>query len=418
MRFFFVEILNRHLTIIRKSLVRRYSWIVPIPEVLHLSTSGSGGAGIAAKRLNQGLNMMGINSKFLSLPGKKPNFEENEFGVGRGKLHTIQSAGLSLIENRFSSRTFFSPISLTVIPLREIVDSYDAAKTVIHIHNWFNLINLESVGMLVKHGFKIVLTLHDQRLMTGGCHYSLGCNLYETGCKLCPELPPVIARLPGKIHKIEGKCLRKIQNNCVLVAPSEWMNNEAKKSMHLRNFETQIIPNFIPDAPNEVHNRKVAEVQEGKKITLGVASENPYAYIKGGEFIKTLEEDMNFLARYRLIFMKNYSDAAEFWKEIDFLFVPSINDNSPNVISEAKIRSIPVIASAVGGIPELMYPEFDELVDLENLTAVYFENNFNELRYKLNNSGAKEDSRIRFQKHRMSVLKKHIDLYTDLINKR
>ena len=141
MRFFFVEILNRHLTIIRKSLVRRYSWIVPIPEVLHLSTSGSGGAGIAAKRLNQGLNMMGINSKFLSLPGKKPNFEENEFGVGRGKLHTIQSAGLSLIENRFSSRTFFSPISLTVIPLREIVDSYDAAKTVIHIHNWFNLIN-------------------------------------------------------------------------------------------------------------------------------------------------------------------------------------------------------------------------------------------------------------------------------------
>jgi glycosyltransferase involved in cell wall biosynthesis len=386
------------------------------PVVLHLSTSGSGGAGIAAKRLNQGFNSMGVNSKFISLPGKSPEFAKNESPINRGNLLTLQSVGLTLIENHFSTKTFFSPVSLNVIKVNEIVENYDSSKTVIHIHNWFNLLNLDFIAKLVEKGFRIVFTLHDQRLMTGGCHYSLHCTLYKSGCELCPELSPIIAKLPSKVHKKEEVILRKIQQSCVLIAPSKWMSDMARESTHLREFETRIIPNFIPELSNEVHEEQVIRIQKRDKITLGVASENPYSYIKGGALIKSLESDSEFLSRYRLIFMKNYSDHNDFWKELDFLLVPSINDNSPNVISEAKIRSIPVIASAVGGIPELMCTEFDELVELTKLSAAYLVGNFEKLFCKLSDSHSKELSKVQFDKHKKFVLEKHLKVYSDLLN--
>ena len=44
----------------------------------------------------------------------------------------------------------------------------------------------------------------------------------------------------------------------------------------------------------------------------------------------------------------------EFWLKIDYLLVVSRADNSPNVIHEAKLLGIPVIATEVGGITELL----------------------------------------------------------------
>jgi glycosyltransferase involved in cell wall biosynthesis len=41
-------------------------------------------------------------------------------------------------------------------------------------------------------------------------------------------------------------------------------------------------------------------------------------------------------------------------KDFDFLVVSSFSENLPNVISEAQLVGLPVIASNVGGIPELV----------------------------------------------------------------
>ena len=45
---------------------------------------------------------------------------------------------------------------------------------------------------------------------------------------------------------------------------------------------------------------------------------------------------------------------GEFWGAIDVLVVPSIIENFPTVIAEAAYHSIPVVASEVGGIPEMI----------------------------------------------------------------
>jgi glycosyltransferase involved in cell wall biosynthesis len=47
---------------------------------------------------------------------------------------------------------------------------------------------------------------------------------------------------------------------------------------------------------------------------------------------------------------------ATLYAAADLLVVPSLIDNAPNVIAEAHACGLPVLASAVGGIPEMVEP--------------------------------------------------------------
>ena len=37
----------------------------------------------------------------------------------------------------------------------------------------------------------IVITLHDQRLLTGGCHYTTTCQGFMSDCSNCPKVSPL-----------------------------------------------------------------------------------------------------------------------------------------------------------------------------------------------------------------------------------
>ena len=52
--------------------------------------------------------------------------------------------------------------------------------------------------------------------------------------------------------------------------------------------------------------------------------------------------------------VKNSEQILKIMKDFDFLVVSSSSENLPNVISEAQLVGLPVIASNVAGIPELV----------------------------------------------------------------
>jgi glycosyltransferase involved in cell wall biosynthesis len=66
-------------------------------------------------------------------------------------------------------------------------------------------------------------------------------------------------------------------------------------------------------------------------------------------------------------FEQNSKGKMKFWESIDYLLVVSRADNSPNVIHEAKQLGIPVIASKIGGITELLDLGFDIAIEPEDL---------------------------------------------------
>jgi glycosyltransferase involved in cell wall biosynthesis len=63
-----------------------------------------------------------------------------------------------------------------------------------------------------------------------------------------------------------------------------------------------------------------------------------------------LSEDLGLRERVRFLGFR--SDASELMKSLDVLVVPSLTEGSPLATLEAMAAGVPVVASAVGGIPD------------------------------------------------------------------
>ena len=113
----------------------------------------------------------------------------------------------------------------------------------------------------------------------------------------------------------------------------------------------------------------------GKRtIRIGVAGSAPEILIKGGDLISELTSAIKIEDKsWEIVFLQDYfENAIKFWNSIDCLLVPSRADNSPNVIHEAKNFGIPIIATKVGGISELLSKNYDISIDPKdlNLSAI------------------------------------------------
>jgi len=328
-------------------------------KIFHVSTSLKGGAGIAALNLHATLIDQGVESVILTLDSGDEKYLPNIVSVKRNIYERFFGKSLTFLQQHFNSYTFFSTYSCSSRRLLGFLLATSSGPKVLHIHNWYNFFNIKWLAQLENHGFEIVFTLHDQRLMTGGCHYSKDCKKFETECISCP-LAGKFMRNPIYRNQQRNLELLKEVKNLRVVTPSLWLKKIAMKSKILRNTKISVIPNIFPTNGRELQRREPIH-ERSKLIRMGVASMYPFAEIKGGQFIKKLMTDSNGI---ELLFLKDFHGRAdEFWKEIQILLVPSLQDNSPNVIHEAKQVGVPVIGTKVGGIPELLSERYDLVVD-------------------------------------------------------
>ena len=337
-------------------------------EILHLSTGHMGGAGLAARRLNSALNDAGINSRFLALADKGFIPSKNEIAYERKISKKIKGKVLSLVNPFFSRYVLFTPISVNALSIKAIKKIANPTTTILHIHNWFNLLNEKGIRDLEKIGYRIVLTLHDQRFFTGGCHYSLNCDGFESKCGHCPLIRKPMRFIP-RYRLYKNKLL--FQNSRIqLLAPSMWIKAQSDIGIVGSRFDSHFIPNFGFNKNYLTRGLKLRT----DKFVVGIASMDQYSYVKGGDITAELKLRLDASSNLaEIIFLseivKNAGTEETFWNSIDCLMVASRADNSPNVIHEAKIYNVPIIATSVGGISELLDPQFDVSISPENLSV-------------------------------------------------
>jgi glycosyltransferase involved in cell wall biosynthesis len=375
-------------------------------RIVHLSTGHLGGAGLAARRLNAGLQALGVKSSFFALENPTYLPQKGEYEIARSVIQRVETGITTFTSKRLTKDSLVTPVSANLLDREFLLFESKNEKTIFHIHNWFNIFSHSQLAELSRE-FQLVLTLHDQRLFTGACHYSLGCQKFKTDCARCPQLPRVFENIPSKTLESDLDFSR-----VSFVTPSNWLMNLAKSSKLLKDSSGLVISNSFYGYESHVEDHK----EIGPAINVGFAAMDPKSWIKGGDIVSSLIQKTSGEGKYKFLALTDFKNYADFWSSIDVLLVPSRADNSPNVIHEAKLWGIPVVTSNIGGIPEIIDESFDSALSIDEFTI---ERIVFEIEKVVEKSGDKQLKKNVSQNHKAFLdmsIDKHIELYRSLLD--
>jgi len=340
-------------------------------KVIHLATSSNGGAGTAMLRTNNALLQLGIDSNILTRNG---TYYSCETGLSPSSISfekRIKSSAVTLLQSKFvqNSSDLVTPVSVETIDWNSsVLNDFD----IIHIHATYNFINHSSLEKLGAKGKPIFFTLHDQRLFTGGCHYSRICSNYEDACSNCPQVTKFAQKLVYKSFQTQKELMHS-NFKIHLLTPSTWLATKVKNAAITKSLPVHVVRNPIPDLYFEVPLKTPKNQKE--RVRIGFIADqlqNPY---KG---IEVIAKAVNSLApiyseKISIVFIGNGEipdissgipteriqahndlEMTQLLRAIDILVVPSSQDNSPSVIGEALAMGVTVIGSDAGGIPEIL----------------------------------------------------------------
>lgn len=249
-------------------------------KVLHLVSGDlSGGAARGAYWLHRGLLKNGIHSRILT-DGNTNLLDETVFSIAensRGKLARALRSRLNAVLTVFYPNRKGKNFSTGFFGYDFTKTRFYAEAMIIHLHGVDGgFVSMRHLSNIQK---PIVWTLRDMWPMTGGCHYSMGCNNFVTGCGGCPQLGS-----NTKFDLSRFVCLTKkkyIPKTVKVVGISHWLSNQAKESLLFKPYDVCTISNNIDTqlfTPIEkIIARSILGIHTEKKIILtGAQSLNDF----------------------------------------------------------------------------------------------------------------------------------------------
>lgn len=338
-------------------------------KIVHLLTSLTGGAANAAIRLNEALIGAGHDSQLISVSRRNNQNNVSQVSQHLSFKSQLASSAVTYSQSKLVQKdaNLVTPISIDLLQWQNTeIESAD----VIHLHAFYNLVSIRN--FLYQYPSKLkVVTLHDERFYTGGCHYTGTCSQVSTGCRSCPQV-----RKPFKflIKNARKKIVQDVHNfpNLIFVCPSEWIFNRVKKAfpdLPAANFKKIYNPIPVPE------RLLSAPLLSKPQINLGFISQDLENPLKNLDLLLRAFDRVNdiYPDKFHLTLVgnsnSNYAlgnplitqtgvrsnlELQEVFSKIDVLVVPSISDNLPNVIAEALMSGVNILGSNVGGIPELL----------------------------------------------------------------
>ena len=253
--------------------------------------------------------------------------------------------------------------------------------SIINCHNlhggYFDL----RVLPILSHQLPLVLTLHDTWLLSGHCAYAINCERWKSGCRECPDLSiyPAIKRDAAAFNWSRKRGIYA-DSRVYVITPSRWLMNQVGESMLAPAvIEGRVINNGVDLGVFSPGDRQAARAALGLPqdasilLFVGMGGRaNPFkdfatiesalARLSAGDHSRALlllclggegsEKEMGN-ARIRFMgYVKDLAQVAQVYRAADVYLHAAKADTFPNVILEALACGMPVVATAVGGIPE------------------------------------------------------------------
>lgn len=338
-------------------------------QVHHLSTSSTGGAGIAASRLSDGLSLLGVESSIIVKHPEKRAYKQC-IRLFWEKLESIKRKKLKLTEKY------------------EILNFHNDARF-LNIDEFMNcdLINLHWVSSFIhwrrflthKKLPPIVWTLHDMHIFQGLAHYAEDAHQLRQEIAQGRAIDDMSCRdIDHKVWQEKKYLLARSTNQIHFVTPSKWLADEARQSF-LKDYPISVIPNGIDTTilkPVDLNfGKELLNIPQNSKKNILFVADSLENKRKGIEVLTQALALISQQESYQLLVMGTASELALeslnviqlgyisddrlkacAYSAADLFIIPSREDNLPNTVLESLACGTPVIGSNVGGIPDMVRP--------------------------------------------------------------
>lgn len=162
---------------------------------------------------------------------------------------------------------------------------------VIHLH-WINyFLNLEDL-IDICNSKPIVITVHDQHLLFGGCHWRNNCENYKIECKKCPQLSKKVNSI-ANYNFLKKKEI--FDNNNITFVHQNENSLEIGKKIYKKNKHTLVDCSINTELFNIIENKselkKKYNFANNRKIILSLCGYN--SYTKGSWQFEELEKQID-----------------------------------------------------------------------------------------------------------------------------
>lgn len=236
------------------------------------------------------------------------------------------------------------------------------SKSIVHLHSSADTsLFLENLPPEAK----VIATMHDLSMVTGGCPYPLDCPAFMKGC---PD--PCPRNFKNSEHTRNRSINNLIERNVRLISPSGWLARKVHKAAS--KLKPKVIPNGIPwpeTMPEKAAARAELGINPASRVILFAAHGGMEAPYKAGPRWKNIWHEIKRQVPQALGFAcggQDFKVEEDFhiWPYVsreklgrlmaasDVLLYPTRADNHPLVVLEAMASGLACVSFAVGGVPE------------------------------------------------------------------
>ena len=337
--------------------------------IVHVSTNQSGGAGIAARRLHQGLLKQGTDSRFVSAQGiasKSSSIDVLPKIYPRFWQRAARKVGLGLTaQERWEKKR-------KTFACEDIFSSSIESDSRLLLHNSIrraSVINLHWVAGILpwadffrKNTKPIVWTLHDMNPFMGVFHYETDRQRGSAASQAFDE----------QIRYQKRDILAGVRSP-VIVTPSKWLQEQSQASELFGGFRHEHIPYGLDTSVFKSHPQEFARsvfgLPQDRKLMLVVA-ERLDDHRKGFDLLvralqmPELVRDWDLVAvgdgplpfdnlkYHRVGTISDERLMSLVYSAADMTVIASREDNLPNVILESLCCGTPVVGTPAGGVSE------------------------------------------------------------------
>jgi glycosyltransferase involved in cell wall biosynthesis len=254
---------------------------------------------------------------------------------------------------------------------------------VAHLHNLHAHLTPSVIGILRSRAIPVVWTLHDYKLLCPNttfvshdevCERCKGSRFWQCTLRKCKKdsrTASLVATLEAEAHRL----LRIPSRVARFIAPSEFLRQKfieygwpSEKFVHIPNFNNQPLVRGVTSLSESrvlysgqlVRTKGVMTLLEAVRqspgVTLDLAGEGPLR----AEIEAEIASWGTSSAKVHLHGHVGAIDLARLIEGSRLVVVPSEwYENSPYAVIEAFARARPVVASRIGGLPELVVDGFN-----------------------------------------------------------